>query len=283
MTKKKNILKNRKKNAEKERLEAKKHNALLDDELRDENDDLKVIEIEENADDVADVSKKKPAPIKDSKGHKIPTEAERKQKKAKVIDFKNAKRKQSANGRHAGRMDDYGHATIKTKRKVKYVLDSAAKKWLKKTLIIAGIAIVSIIVTIVALNSAENARKAAENAPINADQVTQSLVGMPPEGKKLVSATHKYDGFLTIEQIDIGELYDLDITAEEEMVLESRGQIIRNGIVGYNAEMSSTAKQVAEKEAEAQTVEKATETPEEKSRAEQFAKALNENNERQGA
>jgi len=280
MTKKKNILKNRKKNAEKERLESKRINEQLDDELRQENDGLKVVEIAENEDMPSE--EEKTASLKDSKGHKIPTETERKSKQAKIIDFNNAKSTTNTDKKRVGRMSNYGHTPVKKKRKVKYVLDASAKKWLKKVLIIAGVALTAIVITVVALNSAESARKAAENTPVNADQITQSLVGMPPNGKKLVSDTHKYDGFLTIEQIDIGELFNFDITAEEERILASRGQIIREGIVGYNPEMSSTAKQIAEAEATEQTEEDKAESPQTESRAEQFAKALNENNERQG-
>ena len=281
MSKKKNILKNRKKNAEKERLDAKKHEALLDEELRHENDDLKVIEVDDEVEGI-DIGKKKPVVIKDSKGKKIPTEAERKRRQAKVIDFKDAKRSQSNTGKHAGRMDEYSHTPVKKKHKVKYVLDNSAKKWLTKVIIIGVTIIAAIIIIVVALNSAEGARKASENEPINADKLTLSLVGMPPNGKKLVSDTGKYDNFLTIDGIDIGQLYDLDITDEEEQILEKRGQIIRNGIVGYNAEVSSTAKQIEENETADNAESKTAESSDNESRAEQFSKALNEDKNRQG-
>ena len=227
-TKKKNADRNRKKAAEKERLEKKR---------------LGIIDVPEDDDS----DEPKPIVRKDSKGKKIPTEAERKEKSRKVISFDEAKRKSNPNYKRIERIESYGKTSGGKKHKTKYVLDAAAKKWLRNAGIIAAAIIIVLVVVIVALNSAEAARKASDQV-VSAEETAVSLVGMPPKGKTTVAATGKFDGFLEIEGHDIAQLYDYDITSEEAGILEGRGQDIRDGRVTYNETISTSAKLKAEEQ-----------------------------------
>lgn len=226
MTSKKNALKNKKKAAEKERLEKKRLG--IEDEPEEET-----------------VEEKKPKRVRDSKGKAIPTEKQRKQNASKIISFDDAKKKADPAKSRVERIESYS----KPKHKVKYVLDPAAKKWLIKVGTIVGVIVIALVITIASLNAAEAAKKNANNT-ITAEEVAQSMVGLTPEGRKLIDYTGKYDTFMLVEGFESYRLFDQDITAEEAEVLASRGQTIRDGIVGYNEEISTSAKIRAEEEAE---------------------------------
>lgn len=225
MSSKKNILKNKKKAAEKERLE-KKRLGIVD-------------EPEEEA------VEEKPRRDRDSKGRAIPSEKQRKQNVAKVISIDDAHKKTDPTQSRVERIESYS----KPKHKVKYVLDASAKKWLIKVGAIIGIIVIAVVIGIASLNAAEAAKK-AKNDPITVNEVAQSMVGLTPDGRKLIDYTGKYETFMLIDGFEAYRLFDQDITSDEAAKLAERGQTIRNGIVGYNEEISSSAKIKAAEEAE---------------------------------
>ena len=224
MTRKKNILKNKKKAAEKERLEKKRLGIV--DEPKEET-------VEE-----------KPRRDRDSKGRAIPTEKQRKQNAAKVMTIDEARKKADPTRSRVERIENYS----KPKHKVKYVLDASAKKWLIKVGIVVGVILIAAVIGIAALNAADAAKK-AKSSSVTADEVAQSLVGLTPDGRKLIDYTGKYETFMTIDGFEAYRLFDQDITSDEAVELASRGQTIRDGIVGYNEEISSAAKIKADNEA----------------------------------
>lgn len=90
------------------------------------------------------------------------------------------------------------------------------------------------------------------------DAKTISLIGMTEPAKAVLDDTGKFDGFFTDDENGVGyaDLFDYDITPEEQEILADRGQAIdENGTFTYNEDISSAkdAKEQAEKNAAAQS------------------------------
>lgn len=156
---------------------------------------------------------------KDSKGKKIPTESEQRTKGEIKPDAK----RRSARPTHR-------------KATPKEMLWAIAAH---PFLILLSIVLIVVLGAFI-FDVMEEDRKAS--APAGEDSKTMSLIGMTTPARAVLTDTGKFDGFWIDEDngVEYARLFDRDVTAEEQKILDARKQGIGdNYLFAYNEDISS--------------------------------------------
>lgn len=209
---------------------------------------------------------------KDSQGKRIPSEAKRRSKgdvvsieehrqrqkaveddvkaskTAKTTKTAKARQTKSAKARSAKRME-YKVYSNDAKGKTSAYISLIFGQMKVHPFVSAGILLL-IIVVLFSIITTFLSTSSTEHKMMSEDEKAISMIGLTEPAKEIVKSASSFDTFFLEEdsKIEYAKLFDHDITADEAIVLNSRGQSIDgNGIFAYNPDISAAERLGVEK------------------------------------
>lgn len=203
-----------------------------------------------------------PRRLKDSRGKKIPTEEERRAK-GDIGATTQAEVSSSTSFALSEKMNKDGIG-IDVRRVKKNKNNKSASEKMKLAFwtaaahpfIVCLVVVVAIIAGVTVYGII--AQNTSTDIMDSEDAKTISLIGMTEPAKAVLDDTGKFDSFFADDEngVKYADLFDYDITPEEQEILAEREQTLdENGAFAYNEDISSAkdAKEQAEKNAAAQS------------------------------
>ena len=185
---------------------------------------------------------------KDTRGKKIPTEAERKRRSENRGD-----KGEASDPIRAGKRDSASYRTFGTSRTASSRSTRGEERGLFSTLVIyakqhifaTAVVLVVLVAMIVAAYAASSALSQNSGGAVQGNEKAKSMIGQTMPAREIIEDIGKFDGFFVEPDsgIPYAKMFDDVVTAEEAAALTTRGQMtVGDGTFEYNKDISSAAR-----------------------------------------